>query len=120
MSQARKTTSSESNKRRSRRLGTSNLAKIECRKGALGLGSNVLAYPLDISESGIRLVLKADVLKGHEMEVVMQGGSLLRPLKRLAQVVWAVPLQDGTCCVGLLFQKSLLYREVQTLGRNLR
>jgi hypothetical protein len=120
MSFARKTTSSATNKRGSRRIGTNSLTKIECRKGGLGLGPNILAYPLDISETGIRLVLKTEVVKGHEVEVVLQGGSVVQPLRRRAQVVWVVRLQDGTWCSGLLFQKCVPYKDVQTLGRILR
>jgi PilZ domain len=111
------TTASETNRRRSRRLPLNSSARIECRKGSLGLGPNLAVSLLDISENGIRMVLKAGVAKGQEVEISCQGGGSARPTRCQATVAWALPLEDGTCCVGLNFQSPLPYGLIQRLAR---
>jgi hypothetical protein len=120
MNQQPRTTTSPANRRNSRRFPVSNLAKIECRKGSLGLGPNLVVEPLDVSETGIRLVLKAALEPGHEAEIVLHGTGLSRPLKRLARVVWSLALETGTFVVGLRFDRPLPYLEMQRITKILR
>jgi hypothetical protein len=115
-----KKTSSPSNRRSSRRFTVTGSARIECRKGTLGLGQNLNINTLDISETGVRLVLKEVVAKGQEMEVLVEGGGIVRPIKRMARVIWAIPLEKRACCVGLRFDKALAYTDLQRVAKALR
>src|SRR6516165_5309370 len=80
-----KKTSSPSNRRSSRRFTVTGPARIECRKGTLGLGQSLNLNTLDIAETGVRLVRKEVVAKGQEMEVLVEGGGIVRPIKRMAR-----------------------------------
>jgi hypothetical protein len=115
-----KSTAPQANRRSSRRLAASSAARIECRKGSLGLGPNLAVSFLDISETGIRLVLKSALAKGQEVEVLLQGGGVPRPIKRLARVVWSLEVESGGWCVGLRFDRALPYIDMQRLTRALR
>ncbi len=105
------------NRRSSRRMPPNRLARVECRRGGLGLGPNLLLSILDISETGIRLVLRAPIEAGQEAEVLLQGLGITRPEKRLARVVWVLPLDEGGYCAGLHFDKPLRYVDLQRLAR---
>ena len=120
MVDARKTTAAVSNRRRSRRLEVNGMARIECRKGALGLGRDLAAgRPLDLSETGMRLVLKEGLPPGAEVEVILSGGGLVKPLKRRGTVVWSLPLEAGGYCAGLNFDKPVRFAELHRLVRGL-
>ncbi len=72
---------------------------------------------LDLSDGGVRLITKVALKPKEEAEVVLSGYGMQKPIKRIGTVCWAVPLEDGTCCVGLHFQKRIPYRDVQSLAR---
>jgi hypothetical protein len=120
MEPANKPTAPRVNRRARRRLALSTLTKVECRKGTLGLGADLNVATLDISETGVRLVLKAWLKVGQEVEVVLKGGWTCKPLKRLAKVIWALLLETGNWCVGLQFDKPLPYGEMQRLAKPIR
>jgi hypothetical protein len=60
-----------------RRLTPRRLTKpgvqVICREGSLGLGPNVALSVYDISETGIRLVVKSALATGQEIEVELIG-----------------------------------------------
>jgi hypothetical protein len=90
--------------------------KVECRKGSLGLGPNLAAGAVDLGETETHLLLRAPLEKGQEVEVLFHGvGS--GPVKRLGRVLNSVPFGDGECLVGVAFDSSLNYAEVQRLIR---
>ena len=72
---------------------------------------------LDVSESGVRLLVTADLKPRQEVEVSMQAPGQLREIKHVGQVVWTVPASDGTFCIGVQFDRRLSYAAVQDLGR---
>jgi hypothetical protein len=74
----------------------------------LGLGKDLCLAILDVSETGIRLLVKSAVTKGDEIEVELLGVNHRRPLKALAQVVWCIP---GTFCLGAQFRRRLSYAD---------
>ena len=108
--------SSQANRRASKRQTTRNSVKIEIRKGALGLGPNLTLQILDISEGGLRAVVKINLASKQETEVLMSGHGLAKAIKRQATVTWSVELESGEFAVGLRFEKVLPYRDVQTLS----
>src|SRR5262245_53464808 len=110
-------TNAHANRRLTRRRQLRHLIHVECRKGSLGLGANLAATFLDISEGGVRIILKAGLEHNQEVEVRLSGPQLTRTLTRIGKVVWALPLEDGRSCVGVQFEKRLAYRDVQLLAR---
>jgi hypothetical protein len=105
------------NRRQGMRKTPRSTVKVECRAGSSGLGKNIVAQFLDVSEGGARLVVTEALAPQKEVEVLIFGASQSKPLKRLANVCWALPLEDGNFCVGLAFQKRLLFTEVSQNAR---
>jgi hypothetical protein len=116
MNQTKKPPVSRANRRVSRRWQLRNDAKVECRKG-LGMGPNLVLSSLDISETGARVLLREGLSLGQEVEVLLVGTGLGRPVKRLANVIWSVATDSGCHCTGLHFQKVLRFAEMQLLTR---
>src|SRR5438067_4655869 len=105
------------NRRSSMRRVPRSTVKVECRQGASGLGKNLVVRLLDLSEGGMRLVVKADLAQKSEVEVLLFGAAHGKPLKRIANVCWSEILESGEYCVGLEFQKRLLFAEVAQNAR---
>lgn len=91
--------------------------KVECRKGTLGLGKDIGDSILDVSEDGVRVMLKDQLPIKQEVEVVMYPEGARQAIKRVAEVVWVVKVDDKRYCAGLRFQKRVPYAEVTRLGR---
>jgi hypothetical protein len=109
------------NRRASRRAPLRGSIRVECRKGSLGLGPDLTGCPLDISETGARLILKSSLPMGQEVEVLVHGaGGYGRPLKRTGRVIWAFPTDDGRCCVGVRFGGHVPFADLQNLTRPAR
>ncbi len=105
------------NRRRSRRAPLKQMVRIEARKGTLGLGKNLAAAALDLSETGIRLILAETVSPGQEVEVLLGGMGHAKPTRRVGRVVWAVATADRQVCVGIAFDKPLPFVDVQRFHR---
>lgn len=103
--------SARSNRRRSLRRKPRGTIKVEFRKGALGLGPNIAESTLDVSDSGVRLVVTQMVEVMAEVEILIEGYGANRPIKRLGSVRWQVKLENGHFCTGVEFQKSIDYRD---------
>jgi hypothetical protein len=106
------------NRRKAMRKTPRGTAKVECRRGSSGLGKNLVAQFLDLSEGGARLVVSEALAPKQEVEVLIFGASQSKPLKRLANVCWLLALEGGNFCVGLEFQKRLLFAEVSQNARS--
>ena len=115
MSQVDKPASSQINRRASRRWEFGGSARVECRRGTLGLGPNLVRRALDVSETGIRLLLGSPLARGEQVEILIHGSGA-RALKRFARVVWSAAA-DGGWQVGLACEGSLPYHEVQNIAR---
>lgn len=81
----------------------------------MGLGANLALGILDLSESGIRLVIKQPLELQQEVEVNLESLNHRRPLKAVGRVVWCVAAADGTYCAGVEFQRTLGYIDYQAL-----
>ena len=105
----------QANRRLSKRRGVKRSSKISCRKGILGLGRDLAVRLLDLSETGVRLVIKEILRKGEEVEIGLLpiGGS--REVIRKGQVAWAVATAEGECCIGVAFEKRLDYALLSSL-----
>jgi hypothetical protein len=117
MSEPVKRRSSAPDRRASRRRPPRDWVRIECRKGAHGLGRNIGKQFLDLSETGVRLLVSAELQVGDEAEIILTGvGSLNKPLKRVGKVIWAFKTDEDLYCVGLRFAKPLAYMYVQQMS----
>ncbi len=105
------------NRRSSLRAIPRSSVKVECRRGSTGLGANLAASFLDLSEGGLRLIVKVPLKVQDEVEILLAGFGMRQTIKRFANVAWALPLEDGQTCVGLQFQKRLPYQEVAQFSR---
>jgi hypothetical protein len=104
------------NKRRSRRQAPKKSTRVACYKGSLGLGQNLALTVLDVSETGIRLLINTELTPGQEVLVNLEGASP-RPVKLPGRLIWSVPAGEGRFCVGVQFEKSLPYADLQALAR---
>jgi hypothetical protein len=90
---------------------------LECRRGSMGLGNNLASGYLDISLSGVQVVLHdMHLLKGEEVEVVLQGHGFRGSIRRTGEVRWIQPVETGGCRVGIQFNKYLNFRDLQNLS----
>jgi hypothetical protein len=104
------------NRRRSQRRKPRSTVKIECRKGSYGLGSNVADSVLDISDSGVRMVVSQPLEMLAEVEIIINGYGMRASIKRISMVRWVLKLENGMYCVGIEFQKPISYRDWQNLA----
>src|ERR1700683_2741064 len=101
------------NRRRSRRGTVRASVRIECRKGTTGLTLNLATGVLDISETGIRLILNEQLDLHQETEILLSAAGVMKTIRRIASVVWTAELADGQRCAGLAFDKPLPFADVQ-------
>ena len=110
------TTTRQTNRRSSQRRPPRSSVRVECRKGSFGLGRNIASAALDVSDTGARLVVKETLEIMAEVEIVIAGYGMQKPLKRAAYVRWQVKMEDGQFCIGAEFQKRIPYRDWQGLA----
>jgi hypothetical protein len=103
-------------RRIARRRKPKNSAKVVCLKGSFGLGRNLAVAVLDVSETGIRLVVKEALPVNQEIEITLESISCPRPVKQIARVVWCVATADSNWCIGAHFDKLLRFNELQGLS----
>jgi hypothetical protein len=109
-------TPARTNRRKSQRRKPRSSVKVECRLGLCGLGPNLASTTLDISDTGTCLIVTRELDVKKEVEVVIVGYGMSKPIKRLACIRWQVTLDDGRFCIGVEFQKRLEYRDWQSLA----
>jgi hypothetical protein len=106
------TTNQVRNRRITMRRRLKNCIKATCRKGVLDLGSNLALTVLDVSQTGIRLVIKEKLDFNQVVAVTLEGAHRRRPLRHTAKVAWCMETADQEFCVGLCFEKRLPYAEL--------
>jgi len=84
----------------------------------MGLGPDLGAGLIDVSEDGVCVHLKAPLPTGAEAEVTFQRVGSHRPVKVMADVRWCVTDPDGGCRAGLMLRHRMLYTELMDLTRN--
>jgi hypothetical protein len=83
----------------------------------MDLGKDIALSVLDVSEDGVRLILREAVKDREEVYLILSSLNCRRPLKRIGRVAWSVPAADGSICAGVRFDKRLSYAEVSRLVR---
>jgi hypothetical protein len=79
----------------------------------MGLGANLALGVLDISQTGVRLVVKAPLEKGQEIELNLFITGVSRSFKGLAEVAWCFTRADGSYIVGARFRHPIPYGDFQ-------
>jgi hypothetical protein len=103
------------NGRRARRQPPRNSTKVSYFKGSMGLGPNQAVEVLDISESGVGLLVKSAFKKGQELEIILESLGHRRPVCIKAEVAWCVEITECKYCLGAKFLRPLNYADLQML-----
>ena len=105
------------NKRLSRRNPARGTTRLRVYRNTMGLGPNIASTLLDLSETGLRVVLTEAATVGQQVEVNLESAASGRTIKMPAEVVWVVPGADGAFVVGLRLQKALAYSDLMALTK---
>jgi hypothetical protein len=89
--------------------------RVTCRKGTLDLGKSLALGVLDISETGIRLLVSEPLNSDQEVAITLDSINHLRPLRIIGRVVWCMETANKQYCTGIRFDKRLRYMEVTKL-----
>jgi hypothetical protein len=108
---------SQVNRRRSRRCPPSSTLRVECRKGSSGFGSDLTLAILDISETGVRMVVRQPLEQGQEVELLLAGAGVQKPIRRAGCVVWSRTHAENQTCIGVALDKPLPFATVQRFMR---
>jgi hypothetical protein len=71
---------------------------------------------LDVSETGVRLIVGQEFPPASEIEISMTGHGLKGTVKRLANIRWQLKLDNGKFCIGAEFQKRIAYNDWQNIA----
>jgi hypothetical protein len=110
------TATKAANRRKSPRRKMRATVKLECRKGSYGFGVNLTHTVLDLSDTGVRLIVSQELKLLGDLEVLITSYGMRDTIKRVAIVRWQVKLEDGTFCTGIEFEKRLSFRDWQILA----
>ncbi len=109
--------SSQPNRRSSRRLPPRGTLRVTCRKGALDLGPNLAVRLLDVSETGVRILVKEALAVDQEVSVGLESAASGRRVLRAAKVAWCVPTEGEGHAVGVRLEKALPYTDLDSFAR---
>src|SRR5437763_1514847 len=93
------------NRRRTRRCAVKAVVRIECHKGSTGLGANLALSYIDLSEAGVGLIVTEKLEKGQEVEILISGAGVPKPIRRIGRVVWAAGGEEKPFAIGVAFDK---------------
>lgn len=85
--------------------------KVTCRTDEAG--SNVAAAVLDVSEEGVRLLVKGPLNVGQHVIIGLEGSLHKEPVVRRGKVIWSAKVTDGGYCVGICLESSLADDDVR-------
>jgi hypothetical protein len=89
--------------------------RVTCSRGGLGLGPNIASGLLDISETGVRLLVRGPVVLTKEVSVTLESPQYRKPLRLVGRAAWCLATVEGLYCVGIEFEKRLKYMDWQKL-----
>lgn len=102
-------------RRSSKRKKAKGKVKVECRRGATGLGPNLALELLDVSQTGASLMVGPGLAIGDEVEIQISSTTMFRPLKLLGVVVRLGPQTANRFMAGVHFQKQIPYSDMNNL-----
>jgi hypothetical protein len=105
------------NRRTSRRRPPRSGLRVAVRAGTMGLGPDLAAGLIDLSEDGLCVRLKAPLPLKSEAEVCFEKVGSSRPIKVTAEVRWCVTDPDGGVRAGLQLRHRLPYTQLVDFSR---
>jgi hypothetical protein len=99
--------SARADRRRRQRFPAAPGARVGCRRGCIGTGPDLALSVLDVSASGIRLLVNAPLSPGEAVEVNLGWSAGGRVPRHPARVAWSAPAARGAWCVGVRFREPL-------------
>jgi len=106
------------NRRTSSRRPTRSGIRVSLRAGTLGLGPDLAAGLVDVSEDGVCVRVKTLLALDSEAEVILDKVGSSRPIKMVAEVRWCQGDAAGGFRAGLRFRHRLPYKDLMELARN--
>lgn len=86
---------------------------LTVRRGTMGLGPNLAAGGVELSDDGIQVKVKSELKKGDEVEVGLTGVGRSKPISMIADVRWCRPTDDGDAFrAGIRFRRRIAYSEM--------
>ena len=86
---------------------------LTVRKGTLGLGPNLAAGGVELSDDGIQVLIKSELKRGDEVEIGLVGIGRSKAMNLIADVRWCRPNEEGDAfLIGARFRRRLSYAEV--------
>jgi hypothetical protein len=89
--------------------------RCRCRKGMLGIGPDLAVALMDLSQVGALILLKAALEPKQRVVLELYSVASPKPVNVEARVVRCEPAAEGTCLVGVRFERNLPYAELQRL-----
>jgi len=81
--------------------------RVGCRRGTIGLGRDLALSVVELSETGLRLLLNEPLEHGQMVEVTLSPPGGGPEVRRLGLVMWARGDRDGECQAGVQFSERL-------------
>lgn len=81
--------------------------RVSCHEGTLGVGRDLAVALMDLSDTGIGLILSAPLLRGEVVEVGLRAPEGTEEIRRMGVIIWAAAAEGETCSVGILFSQRL-------------
>jgi hypothetical protein len=85
-------------------------------RDASGRGQDIAVAVLDVSEGGVRLLLREELPPGQEFLVSLEGPAA-PPVTVIARLVWSVAAADANFVVGASFQAAICFADLVTPAR---
>lgn len=110
---AEQTQTSAADRRVVRRRPLKKGVGLTVRKGTMGLGPNLAAGGVELSDDGIQVLVKSELKKGDEIEIGLVGIGRSKAMTLVADVRWCRPTEEGDAfAIGAKFRRRLGYAEV--------
>lgn len=89
---------------------------LTVRKGTMGLGPNLAAGGVELSDDGMQVKVKSELKEGDEVEIGLVGIGRSKPMTLIADVRWCRPDDEGDLfLLGIKFRRRLLYADISQL-----
>jgi hypothetical protein len=104
-------------RRRSPRREPKETSRAACYVGNTDLGPNIAVSLLDVSESGLRLIVKEALEPGRDVVVGLKALGGGRKTLVPGVVAWCETLEGGAYCVGVKFDDPIRDAALHMLSR---
>jgi hypothetical protein len=91
---------------------------VSVRVGTSGLGRDLAAGLVNVSEDGVCVRITSALAPGSEAEIVLDKVGSSRPMKLVADVCWCTDDPAGGYRAGLRLRRRLAYKDLMDLARN--